>query len=390
VLTLLILFINTPAETFTPTRSGAVATHVYQTARRALAAGRDARVIARPHPEAEPYGDVPCDLFPYPAEPTGAHRLARRAERKVRGWTHTRFGEYAKQLVRTVRPYVGGDTAFVIHNDPEVVGWLRAAYPGARLVHWFHNQHVCKDRPRRRFSGLVDRVACVSEYTRRWVVPAYGCAAGQASVVYNGVDLEAFAPAADGAGPNRVPVVNFTGRTGREKGLDILLEAARRLASAGQTGFSVQVIGSNHWGARTLDAYQAELDGLVNALERLGVGVSMLGHLDRAATAAAMRSADIHVVPSRWDEPFGLSTLEGMASGLATVVSRTGGSLEVLGEAGLSFEREDAAGLAGHLRHLIEDGAARERLGAAGRSRAMGFSWDRTWSGMAELVEGGR
>lgn len=381
----LIIFVNTPDETFTPTLSGAVSTHVYHTAKRAMADGHEVRVIARPHAVADPYSDVPSDLFAYPGEPSGLHLIARRLERKARGWTHVRFGEYARKLLETIRPYAEKDAAFVVHNDPEIVLWIRHRYPKVRLVHWFHNQHVCKERARKRFSDAVDRVVSVSRFTQSWVVPHYACDGEKCSVIHNGVDLDAFYPREHMPAGER-PVINFTGRTGSEKGLDILLEAMLKLVGRGVAGFDAQVIGSNHWGARTQDAYQMELDGLVNQLAEGGVKVSMLGHLDRQATAEAMRQAQVHVVPSRWDEPFGLSTVEGMATGLATVVSRTGGSLEVIGDAGLSFDREDSDDLADLLHSLLADSEKRSRLGREARQRAELFSWDRTWIQMAEVV----
>jgi len=73
-----------------------------------------------------------------------------------------------------------------------------------------------------------------------------------------------------------------------------------------------------------MDDYQKQLASLVGELEACGVCVRRPGHVGRSALPAEIRKAHIHVIPARWDEPFGMTTIEGMACGLATVASRTG------------------------------------------------------------------
>jgi glycosyltransferase involved in cell wall biosynthesis len=101
---------------------------------------------------------------------------------------------------------------------------------------------------------------------------------------------------------------------------------------------------------------------------------------------AEIAKAHIHVVPSRWDEPFGLTTLEGMASGLATVASATGGTPEVVGDAGLMFDRESVEQLADRLWELVENPDHRREVAARCRRRAEEFTWARTWQRLSGLL----
>jgi glycosyltransferase involved in cell wall biosynthesis len=128
------------------------------------------------------------------------------------------------------------------------------------------------------------------------------------------------------------------------------------------------------------------LKALASELEGRGIEVRWTGHVARAALPAVLGRADINVVPSRWDEPFGMVTLEGMACGLATVATRTGGTPEVCDEAALLFERDDASTLAAHLRALLENNALRAEYSRRGRERALLFSWERTWQTLWRLV----
>jgi glycosyltransferase involved in cell wall biosynthesis len=61
------------------------------------------------------------------------------------------------------------------------------------------------------------------------------------------------------------------------------------------------------------------------------------------------------------------------------VVSRTGGAPEVVGDAGLMFERDSVEGLADQLLRLIFDQGLRASYARKARERAEQFSWDKTW-----------
>lgn len=94
---------------------------------------------------------------------------------------------------------------------------------------------------------------------------------------------------------------------------------------------------------------------------------------------ALYQSVDIVVCPSIWPEPFGITALEAMASGLPVVASRIGGfQYTVLdGKTGLHFSPGNAQEMADRLETLIRDAHLRQRLGIAGRERVLAhFDWD--------------
>jgi glycosyltransferase involved in cell wall biosynthesis len=69
-----------------------------------------------------------------------------------------------------------------------------------------------------------------------------------------------------------------------------------------------------------------------------------------------------------------------MASGLPIVASRTGGTPEVVGDAGFLFERDSTDELASHLEALIGDKKMRLDFGQLARNRAEKFTWCETWT----------
>lgn len=79
---------------------------------------------------------------------------------------------------------------------------------------------------------------------------------------------------------------------------------------------------------------------------------------------------DVLVVPSLWDEPFGLVAVEGMARSLPVVVTRSGGLQEIVenGVTGFIVEK-DARALREAVEPLVTDTVLRACMGEAGRER---------------------
>jgi len=75
-------------------------------------------------------------------------------------------------------------------------------------------------------------------------------------------------------------------------------------------------------------------------------------------------------------ESFGLAALEASACGLPVVASDVGGLPEVIqdGVSGMRFPSKDVEALAERIRRLVDDPALRQRMGAAGRERALRFA----------------
>jgi len=104
-----------------------------------------------------------------------------------------------------------------------------------------------------------------------------------------------------------------------------------------------------------------------------------LGWLSHEETLALYKQAAVVVVPSVWEEPFGLVAVEAMATGVPVCASRIGGLADIVrhGETGFLFTPGDAAELAEQLNTLLGDAALRYRLGEAGRRVAeREYDWD--------------
>lgn len=371
--------INNTSETFTPTASGAIATHIWEVCKRAE--GCQPFVITQASDRPVFSGvDVTC-VPRWERRSRGWGDFSRRLVRRLTGWREAEQRTHASHVTRVIRERGWGRETFLLHNDPEMAVHLRDRFPRARIVHHFHNPVVVKPRFAWRFRTAVDAASAVSEYVAGEVRRLYG--EMNVHVIYNGVDLQQFKPAK--RNPTGCVTLGFLGRTGIEKAPDLLLRAA--IVIGKQTGsLRINLVGSNHWGRWEPDSYQDELSGYVDELRRLGVDVRATGHISRMEVAGSLAECDIHVLPSRWDEPCALSLLEGMASGLAVVASRTGGTPEVLGESGLLFDRDNVEHLSEQLRFLIQNPAQRTEFGWKARRRSEGFTWVRCWKEFSKLI----
>ena len=87
----------------------------------------------------------------------------------------------------------------------------------------------------------------------------------------------------------------------------------------------------------------------------------------------ALADVWVQAVPSRWEEPFGLVAAEAMMRGTAVVASSSGGLAEqvVAGRRAPSCQPADAQALADALEPIVRDRDLAERIGAAGRARAL-------------------
>ena len=157
-------------------------------------------------------------------------------------------------------------------------------------------------------------------------------------------------------------VIAFIGQIKRIKGVDLFIEMARRL-SRQKPGVKFLVAGKCK---DEPGGYREE-----ELAEAIGghPDIRYLGRRDDVENI--YHSADVIVMPSRWDEPFGLVTIEAGACRKPIVATRVGGIPEIVedGVNGLLVERDDLEGLVRQVARLIDDPDLRRRLGEAGRAR---------------------
>ena len=171
--------------------------------------------------------------------------------------------------------------------------------------------------------------------------------------------------------------VGVLGRISKTKGQALFLEALIPLLTA-HPRLKLFVAGAADFEDPGEEArVKALADQAPGRVVLTGMMVESMGFLD---------AMDALVVPSQWDEPFGLVAVEGMARRLPVVVTRSGGLTEIVEHGVTGFHADKTAGsLREAVEPLVADAALRRRLGEAGRARVERmFDPSRQ---MAEIVE---
>ena len=81
----------------------------------------------------------------------------------------------------------------------------------------------------------------------------------------------------------------------------------------------------------------------------------MLGYLNSINLDKIMRRSSIIVIPSIWEEPFGLVAAEAMSNGTAIIASNVGGLSEVVGNCGILINEIDSIKITKELKKLLND-----------------------------------
>lgn len=209
----------------------------------------------------------------------------------------------------------------------------------------------------------ADRVIAVSGYTKRLVERQYGADPAKVVPVHNGIDAGKFHDPATRDYAAGSGTVLFLSRLSRQKGPLHFLRAARRVLDVRP-------------GARFVMAGTGEMLGecIQFALEHgMGDRVKFTGFVGGDELAGFYARNDVYVLPSV-SEPFGISVLEAMATGLPTIVSHACGVGEALQHV-LRAGHDETEELASLIVALLDSAALREEMGRNGAREAKRFTW---------------
>ncbi len=206
-----------------------------------------------------------------------------------------------------------------------------------------------------RWRHVFQQVVTNSHYLARQLQAAGW---GEPAVIWNGVPE--VPPRKPLRGP---PTIGFVGRLVPEKGIETVIRALPSLRER-LPNLRLNVVGDG--------PERPMMEQLCRDL-KLESSVNMLGALTRDEAERQLQSAWVQVVPSICQESFGLVAAEAQMRGTAVVASRRGGLPEVVvdGQTGSLVEPQNPAQLAEALLPFLTNREWAERVGGAGRVRAL-------------------
>lgn len=138
----------------------------------------------------------------------------------------------------------------------------------------------------------------------------------------------------------------FLGRLVSDKGTDMCIELIHELKRADGKKYSLTIIGDG-----------PEMKSLKELTNRYNLTnqVRFLGFLTGQSIVSELNAHRFLLVPSRWEEPFGIVALEGMACGCIPIVSDGGGLPDAVGVAGVTFKRNSLTSFVQKTIELLND-----------------------------------
>ena len=229
----------------------------------------------------------------------------------------------------------------ILENRPSYALKLRNITT-AKLVYHLHNEKLTASTPSyQEIYDAASLIICVSDYISK-SVKSINTHDTKCITVHNGIDLLAFSsPAyitrkAVGLCEDDFVII-YSGRINPDKGIMELTEAISRMKN--YHNIKLLVIGSSFFGNVTIeDDFTKELR---KKTEHIKDKIKFTGYIPYKDVPAYLKLADIAVVPSIWEEAFGLTVLEAMAAGLPLITTRSGGIPEICENAACIVEREN-------------------------------------------------
>lgn len=160
--------------------------------------------------------------------------------------------------------------------------------------------------------------------------------------VHNGIDIKRFADAkpisrsAIGMTEDDF-IVFYSGRLTKEKGILELIQAFKQTKKI--PNLKLIIAGASFYGKDSkVTSYVRKLQQEADDIKEQ---VVFTGFVDYSEMPSYLKTANVVVVPSLWEEPFGLTVLEAMAAGVPLIATRCGGIPEVCEGTAILIERDN-------------------------------------------------
>ena len=282
---------------------------------------------------------------------------------------------------------------FLIIEGGDITGYeyLLKRFPKEKCLVHIHGDALGDNNINK---DIYYKFLAISKYTEKLIMSDNIIPKSQIELLYNSIKLEDFNKKISedekivlrkkyGIEKDDV-VIMFVGRTIRQKGVKELILAFKQLKNIDKS--KILIVGSANYGAKVKTDFDYELEEISKDIKEK---IKFTGYVDNTELYKIQNISDIAVVPSMWEELFGLVVPENMASGLPLVVTKSGGIPEIVdNESAFVVEKNQdlIKNLSDKLDLLIENPDLRRKMGEAGRKRAELFGMDKYLDNFYEII----
>lgn len=223
--------------------------------------------------------------------------------------------------------------------------------------------------------NCLTKIITVSDYVKKRVSTIQQ--SDKIQTIYNGIDLGLFSTK-DTVPINREKfgfstndfVIVYSGRINQEKGISELIDAMLQLIDTPQ--IKLMILGSTFFNDSNNDNEFTR--SLKAKTKRIKERIFFTGFIPYQQVPNYLQLADMAVLPSMWEEPFGLTILEAMAMGLPLITTRSGGVPEICEGVACIINKKDIVNqLATAILTLYQDSARRVQMASASLERVKLF-----------------
>lgn len=305
----------------------------------------------------------------------------RLTEQKHNVYTHAIL-----RKINDIKPEV-----IILESCMELALIIKRLYPNIKLLAHIHN--IVQSNPQaKEIVASIDGFMCISQYILYTTQKTIGASSTQMKLLYNCVDTQLFSPCKqETRNAFRMKlgfktsdmVVIFTGRIQPYKGILQLVEAIKKLD---RKDIRLLVVGNSFFEGSNTSPFINNLKEMCSSLKDK---IIFTGFIPNPELPQYYCASDLAVLPSTWEEPFGLTCLEAIACGLPVVITQSGGMVEIVDDQCAEIVPNNnllTVALANKIEQLSNDKVKREMMRQHAPKRASRFGTQQYFDTLKNII----
>ncbi len=238
-----------------------------------------------------------------------------------------------------------------VHNRPYLIKYLLKKINHNPIVLYFHNDPTkmkgsISPKEREYILKNVSGLVFVSQFLKDKFLEGINIKSSKLFVIPNSLNIN------KNAQFKKRKKVLFVGRIVEEKGVDIYVNAIKKVANKFPE-WEFLLIGNS--GSRKKIFKNNFEKKMVSKFLNIGQNTKYLGFISNNEVLKIMEESSILVVPSLWEEPFGLTAIEGIANRMLVIGNNVGGLIDIISNRGILIKKIDEEKLSKKLLELLSD-----------------------------------
>ena len=261
----------------------------------------------------------------------------------------------AHEMLKIISKDLDKNQLIEIHNRPYLVEEIARGNKFPVSLFFHNDPQTMKGsksiKERENILAKCVAIFCVSEFVKKKFLDGINGNFQKVHVLYNGIErkLKRF--------PIKKKEILFVGRLVIEKGVHLYVDAIKDIAVK-YPEWSFGLIGSFRLGDNKHRNFYS--DEIIKKMKAIGPQAQFYGFKEQEFVEEKMKNASIIVIPSIWEEPFGLVAAEAMSNGACIVTSKVGGIPEIIKDNGILIDNINLKNLSSMMDNLITDNKLRK------------------------------